>query len=452
MATKKAKDNTVTIKLDTGGEQENASQGGVQQGQQVQQPVQPQVKADPLGYAEQREAAATAPAYAIPNNLQGMDLRNPVAPSSHPEVDLMNPKPAENAAVAASKEALGRQITTPLQEEKTAFDKGYEEQEDLDAISMLLKERQEGLAAEQEKLNDMVAEDETAQRNERSRKVIAGLGDAISSIVNLVGTTQGAYDQKQVFMEPRLRDTIEQDRQRRYAKMERQRANVQSQINAINNLKLAGEKIESAERQNAANLAYKAAKDAADRSQKQGEYDRNYDLKERQYREDSARKDADQSRKERETDSIIAARKASSAQGWARTNSYVERNNNLNKGGSGGSGRGSGKWYDTNNFQEFQDEIARSITVDGKRYSSWDELSADRGAMRDPNVRAMLSELSQANTSDKQRAAVQKYIDHAPTWKGKYWGQGVAEYEEPEEDAAPWLAAEEEDKDKAPWL
>jgi hypothetical protein len=234
--------------------------------------------------------------------------------------------------------------------------------------------------------------------------------------------------------------------------MERQRANVQSQINAINNLKLAGAKMESAERQNAANLAYKAAKDAADRAQKQGEYDRNYDLKERQYREDSARKDADQARKERETDSIIAARKASSAQGWARTNSYVERNNNLNKGGSGGSGRGSGKWYDTNNFQEFQDEIARSITVDGKRYSSWDELSADRGAMRDPNVRAMLSELSQANTSDKQRAAVQKYIDHAPTWKGKYWGQGVAEYEEPKEDAAPWLAAEEEDKDKAPWL
>ena len=450
MATKKAKDNTVTIKLDTGGEQENASQGGVRQGQQVQQPVQPQVKADPLGYAEQREAAATAPAYAIPNNLQGMDLRNPVAPSSHPQVDLMNPKPAENAAVAASKEALGRQITTPLQEEKSAFDKGYEEQEDLDAISMLLKERQEGLAAEQERLNAAEEQDEMAQRNERSRKVIAGLGDAISSIVNLVGTTQGAYDQKQVFMEPRLRDTIEQDRQRRYAKMERQRANVQSQINAINNLKLAGEKIESAERQNAANLAYKAAKDAADRAQKQGEYDRKWQL-DNWKAQNAADYNEQRLQLQRENnESMDRARRTSSWNQTRNTTSMINKRESAGTGG--GSGRGSGKWYDTNNFQEFQDEIARSLNIEGKRYSSWDELVSDRNAMRDPKVRSMLSELSQANTSDKQRAAVQKYIDHAPTWKGKYWGQGVAEYEEPEEDAAPWLAAEEEDKDKAPWL
>lgn len=442
---KEKKDNELTIKVETGGEKkESSSQGG----QQAQAPVQA-VKRDPLGYAEERAAAVSG----VPVGAPAVNLMNPVAPGNHPQVDLMNPVPAENRAVAASKETLGRQIATPLPQ-KDPYQEGYDAQQGLDGIAELLKEREEMLKGENEKLGTMVEEDEAMRRNERSRKVIAGLGDAISSVVNLVGTMNGAYDQKQVFMEPRLRDVVEQDRQRRYARIERQRANVQNQINAINSLKMAGAKQAASERQAAAALAYKAANDAANRAQKQGEYDRNYDLKLQRYTDDAARKDAEQKTKEAVAKSQISRNYASGQAATTRANAYAAHQGALaDKARNGGGRSGSGKWYDTNNFQEFQDEIARGITVDGKRYSSWDEIVSDRSAMRDPSVRAMLSELSQANTSDKQRAAVQKYIDHAPTWKGKYWGQGVAEYEEPEEDAAPWMQENnEDDKDKAPWL
>ena len=446
--------NTIRIKVETGQEEKEkkeSSSGGGNTGQNQQaMPVQ-NVVPDALGYAEQRAAAATGAAYAIPNGAPGVDLTNPVSPGNHPEVDLMNPKPAENKAVSASKDALGRQISTPVQE-KTPFERGYEEQGQMDAWAELIRQGVAQRDQAQAELNTAVAEDETQQRNERSRKVIAGMGDAISSIVNLVGTMNGAYDQKQVFMEPRLRDAIEQDRQRRYAKIERLRANVQQQINTVNALKGAAERQRLAEE----NARRQADLKRAELQMKAANGERDYNLKAWKAQTDAEIKreqnEATNALRQQQIDEQNRHNRADEAQGWARTNSYVERNRNLNEKGGSGGGRSSGRWYDMNNFNEFQDEIARSIVVDGKRFSSWDELMADPSAARKSSARAMISELAQANTSDKQRAAVQKYIDHAPSWKGKYWGQDVAEYDEPEEESAPWLSDEEEDKDKAPWL
>ena len=420
MPTKDEKDkNEVTIHVDTGGEEKKESPS---QGVQQEQPVQQPVVADPLGYAQQREAAATGAATAIPGNLRGIDLMNPVAPSNHPEVDLFNPQPAENAAVAASKEALGKQIATPIPEEKTAFDKGYEEQQGLDAFKALIEEAESSLAPQQEKLAAMEEQDETAQKNERSRKVIAGLGDAISSIVNLIGTTQGAYDQKQVFMEPRLRDVIEQDRQRRYARIEKQRANVQAQINAINNLKLAGAKMDAAARQNAANLAYKAAKDAADRDFKERDSQRKYDLQAQKNANDALFKERDQERKEKDTESAIAARKANTAQGWVRANSYAERNKALNEATRAGGGSGSGRGSGSNNFlnyDDFKDSIARNVVIDGQSFPDWDSLrNSNVWRTADPATRTMLLDIESAKSTGAQEAMRRKYMNHAEAGYG----------------------------------
>ena len=429
MATEKEKkDNEVTIKVEAGGgEKKESSTGGSTGENQPQQPTA-QVKPDPLGYAEQRAAAATG----VPAGAPAVDLMNPVAPANHPQVDLMNPGPTEPVAVTGAKEALGRQISTPLPQ-KDAYQEGYDAQQQLDGYSELIREmmggQEERAKSETERLDTMVAEDETAQRNERSRKVIAGLGDAISSVVNLVGTMNGAYDQKQVFMEPRLRDVIEQDRQRRYARIEKQRANVQAQINAINNLKLAGAKQAASERQAAANLAYKAANDAANRAQKQREYDRTFDLKVQQYTDDSARKDADQERKNRDTDSAIAARKAKTWNDTRRADSYIERNNALNeKGQSGGSGRGSGSTKEYMYYDEFREEL-----VKGRGYSSWED------AVRSPKQedRMLINSLKNATTPNDQQGVIDTYYTRTPNWTQKYRGvgqQAPAPAQEPAED------------------
>ncbi|MBR4757762.1 MAG: hypothetical protein IK084_03030 [Bacteroidaceae bacterium] len=420
---KEKKDNELTIKVETGGEKkESSSQGG----QQAQAPVQA-VKRDPLGYAEERAAAVSG----APVGAPAVNLMNPVAPGNHPQVDLMNPVPAENRAVAASREALGRQIAAPLPQ-KDPYQEGYDAQQGLDGIAELLKEREEMLKGENEKLGTMVEEDETMRRNERSRKVIAGLGDAISSVVNLVGTMNGAYDQKQVFMEPRLRDVVEQDRQRRYARIERQRANVQNQINAINSLKMAGAKQAASERQAAAALAYKAANDAANRAQKQGEYDRNYDLKVQQYTDEAARKDAEQKTKEAVAKSQISRNYASGQAATTRANAYAEHQGALAEKArsGGGNGRGSGSTKEYMYYDEFRDEL-----VKGRGYSSWE----DAVKSPKPEDRMLINSLKNATSPNDQQGVIDTYYTRTPNWTQKYRGvtQQAPEQKPAEDDNTP---------------
>ena len=464
--------NTIKIKVETGQEEEKKKEspsGGLNTGQNQQgMPVQ-NVVPNALGYAQNREAAANRPplGYSIPNG-PSMTLDKTLDYIADKEIartvnrpELVNLSVSRKAEGLAGKIPQGAETNAQYEArknaEKTAFERGYEEQQMSDAMRLLVEEAnaaQKRADDGQKTLDEAITEDETQQRNERSRKVIAGMGDAISSIVNLVGTMNGAYDQKQVFMEPRLRDAIEQDRQRRYAKMERLRANVQQQINKVQSLKGAIARQQAAEDAQRQAAAMKMAE--LDWKEREAEKNREFErekagatlaLQQQKFMADNAiqrERLNEQNRHNRASEGLTGE----------RNRAYISRVNALNSrtGSGNGTGGRSGKWYDMNNFNEFQDEIARSIVVDGKRYSSWDELMSDPAAARKSSSRVMINEIMQANTSDKQRAAVQKYIDHAPSWKSKYWGQEVAEYDEPEEESAPWLSDEEEDKDKAPWL
>ena len=97
--------------------------------------------------------------------------------------------------------------------------------------------------------------DPRMQRAENSRKWIAGIGDALASIANMVGTGHGAANQKQTYMLPGVNEAIEQDRARRAQ-------GYQKNLDRLNALELQAAKDKQAELDRAA----KKEKDDADRA------------------------------------------------------------------------------------------------------------------------------------------------------------------------------------------
>ena len=65
-----------------------------------------------------------------------------------------------------------------------------------------------------------LANDATYQKRENAFKYIAGIGDAISGVANLVGTAHGAANQQQTYNAPGLMSKIESSRAQRTQKME----------------------------------------------------------------------------------------------------------------------------------------------------------------------------------------------------------------------------------------
>lgn len=74
-------------------------------------------------------------------------------------------------------------------------------------------------AAEKER-ETRLANDEKARKRENAFRYIAGIGDAISGVANLVGTAHGAANQKQTYTSPGLMSKIESSRAKRTQKME----------------------------------------------------------------------------------------------------------------------------------------------------------------------------------------------------------------------------------------
>ena len=64
--------------------------------------------------------------------------------------------------------------------------------------------------------------DPRAQRAENSRKWIAGIGDALASMANMIGTGHDAANQQQTYMLPGVNEALEQDRARRTAQYQKQ--------------------------------------------------------------------------------------------------------------------------------------------------------------------------------------------------------------------------------------
>ena len=399
---------------------------------------QPQVVPDPLGYLNQTQASSLGAGPSIVG-APAMDLMNPTQPANHPDVDIMNPgKETLPKGADTAMQNLAQQIATPVAEEPTAFEKGYQEKEQMDAIRELVREASERTQGAKEELDNYQQLDAEALKNERSRKVIAGMGDAISSIVNLIGTMNGAYDQKQTFMEPRLRDAIEQDRAKRRLQMDKLRSNVQNQVNYENQIRLAMAKQDAAARQNAAALASKeriaAGKLAFDKWKTEGDWDvkRETNATNAEYKErDAVRKDA-------VAQSQIYRNNASASASTVRANAYAGYQNALadkaRNGGTGGRGGGSGHWWDELKFDEFRDEMAQSMG-----YRDWDDARAN-GRSSD---RKILNELAGADSPTKQRAVVQAYYSRTPNWTRDNWGYVTG-------DATPPAGAVQEDDNTPP--
>ena len=147
----------------------------------------------------------------------------------------------------------------------------------------------ESYAIQQSKKNEAAKQlemDPRALRAENSRKWVAGIGDALASIANLIGTANDASHQKQVYSLPGVNAAIEQDRQRRNAQYQKQL----DRINAMELQKAKAEadaakqaaQIASQEKRAANQLAYTKEKDEADRALKKYQWETETEFKKRQ--------------------------------------------------------------------------------------------------------------------------------------------------------------------------
>ena len=163
-----------------------------------------------MNSAQQQNAAAVKP---------------PVQPTAavEPAVPAATEAPAATAATATSapsaetEKADGLDVAALYSGLKDDAKKAYEKREqeikdqygtEITDTDTLLK----GVYEEKRKMNE---KDETARRRDKAYALISGLGDAMSGIANLYGTTQGATAQKQAYALPEYMQKAEAMRKER---------------------------------------------------------------------------------------------------------------------------------------------------------------------------------------------------------------------------------------------
>lgn len=119
---------------------------------------------------------------------------------------LKRPASAEPAELTAEQQ-LARDYAGQISEEADAMDVQINSVADL--VALADKERQQRLEA-----------DADYQRRENAYRYIAGLGDTLSGLANLVGTAHGAEDQRQTYNAPGVLKTAEMNRKLRAREME----------------------------------------------------------------------------------------------------------------------------------------------------------------------------------------------------------------------------------------
>lgn len=104
-----------------------------------------------------------------------------------------------DADMAAQEEALARESLD--QSEKDALAASHAaEASALGAYNQAqFKNQGEIISAAEAKMNEARQNDETARKRENAFRYISGLGDTLSSVANLVGTTHGAANQQQTY-------------------------------------------------------------------------------------------------------------------------------------------------------------------------------------------------------------------------------------------------------------
>ena len=90
------------------------------------------------------------------------------------------------------------------------------------------------------KLAQLKQKDETAQKRSNAFRYIAGLGDTLSGIANLVGTAHGAQNQQQVYNGGRVAERAEQSRKERKLEMDNMNTRIDEMRARQRELKTAG--------------------------------------------------------------------------------------------------------------------------------------------------------------------------------------------------------------------
>lgn len=134
-------------------------------------------------------------------------ITDPDAGPTQPAEKGLAPVATETPVELNAEQQLARDYAQQIQAENAVADNQINSVADL--VSAAEKER-----------SSRLANDETARRRENAYRYIAGVGDAISGVANLVGTAHGAAHQQQSYNAPGLMSKIESSRAQRTKKME----------------------------------------------------------------------------------------------------------------------------------------------------------------------------------------------------------------------------------------
>lgn len=96
------------------------------------------------------------------------------------------------------------------------------------------------IAEAETKLGAMKQNDEVAQKRSNAFRYIAGLGDTLSGIANLVGTAHGAQNQQQVYNGGRVAERAEQSRKERKLEMDNMNTRIDEMRDRQRELRTAG--------------------------------------------------------------------------------------------------------------------------------------------------------------------------------------------------------------------
>ena len=259
--------------------------------------------------------------------------------------------------------------------------------------------------------------DPRVQRAENSRKWIAGIGDALASIANMVGTGNDAASQKQTYMLPGVNEAIEQDRRRRADQY-------QKQLDRINQLELQKQKAAADAAEKQREREFKAAQNEAERKQRQEQSDRDF-----KYKQDKDARDFDYKKDQDAKKSALDEWKAKQtvAQGWSRIAKMKDNNNPSGGDGedNGSNGRFSGK--KGGGIKEAKIDYNAMLDEIAERNGCADWADLSNRAKNDRNLRGIYNQFDLGK--DKAGAAkiegmISSYArNYAPEFWAHYFGE-----------------------------
>lgn len=214
---------------------------------------------------------------------QGVPVQQAAAAPAQPFQNPLNPNLVAEAAQQQPGVYVGGGMTMPA---------GLAQQANNAAAAALsptpfddVVDEVDAVKAEQAKQAEIEkALDPRIQRAENARKWVSGIGDALASVANLVGTGHFASNQKQTYSLPGVNEAIEKDRARRQTAY-------QKQLDRLNALEIQAAKDKQAEAEREAKKAENEAKRAFDREKWEAEKEHKKNQLQRQLDQDQFNND-----------------------------------------------------------------------------------------------------------------------------------------------------------------